>query len=278
MQNFNPVVQDSIYDPNSPSSMSLALFESHGSKIVGSLFLASGEGLHPVIILLHGFPGNEVNFDLAHVFRRQGFNVLVFHFRGCWGSDGDYSWKNCNEDTQAAVDFLKSDYARENFRVDGSKIILAGHSMGGFAALYTSIFNDGIKNVVSIAGFNSGAFGDILESSRLIYDYSLQTIISSIPFIRNATAESLLDEYIANRREWNLLNYIDKLSQKKLLLIGAMHDMIAPTDIHHKPLVERLEKEKAEMQSSILECGHSFADKRIELAQLISDWLYKINF
>ena len=289
MNDFDPVVQDKPGDPKFPASMSPVLFESGGSKLFGTMFIASGEGPHPVILLLHGFPGNEVNFDLAHILRRQGFCVLVFHYRGCWGSGGNYSWKNLTEDVEVAVNFLKEDFTSEKFRIDKNKIVLAGHSMGGFAALYNSLFHDEIKNVFSIAGFNSGAFGEILAVNKMIYDYSVQTIQPAIEFVRNTTAEKLMDEYIEHKNEWNFLNHIEKLSLKNLLLIGAKYDMIAPLDIHHIPLVEKLsafannEILKTSMQakiveSHILESGHSFSDKRIELAKIISNWLTKINF
>jgi len=299
MQNFDPITQDTQYDVKYPASMPLVLFESNGSKLLGTMFVTSGGGPHPTIILMHGFPGNEFNHDLAHVFRRQGFNVLIFHYRGCWGSEGDYSWKHLIEDAESAIDYLKTDSAREKYRVDVGKIILAGYSMGGFAALYSSLSHDEIKNVVSIAGFNSGAFGEVLENSKEIFDYSLQAIEFSINFVRNTSAEKLLNEYITNKKEWNLLNHIDKLSKKNLLLIGAKYDMTAPLYIHHNPLVDRLKEheEKLKTQNSksetgnskseirnpklethILESGHSFADRRIELARIISNWLSRINF
>jgi pimeloyl-ACP methyl ester carboxylesterase len=31
----------------------------------GQFYLAGGEGPHPTLVLLHGFPGNEQIFDLA---------------------------------------------------------------------------------------------------------------------------------------------------------------------------------------------------------------------
>ncbi len=278
MQNFDPVTQDPKYDASYPASMPLVLFESHGCKLLGTMFTTSGEGPHPTIILMHGFPGNEFNYDLAHVFRRQGFNVLIFHYRGCWGSEGDYSWKHLVEDADSAIDYLKTDFAREKYRVDTNKIILAGYSMGGFAALYSSLFHNEIRNVISIAGFNSGAFGEVLESSKEIFNYSAQTIEFSINFVRNTSTEKLLNEYIANKKEWNFLNHIEKLSHKNLLLIGAKYDMTAPLYIHHNPLIEKLESGNSKMESFVLVCGHSFADRRIELARIISNWLYKLNF
>jgi len=274
MLTFDPVTQDQPNDPNYPASMHPVMFESGGCKILGTMFNASGEGAHPVIILLHGFPGNEVNYDLAHTLRRQGFNILVFHYSGCWGSEGDYSWKNLAEDTQAAINFIKSDKTAKNFRIDRERIILAGHSMGGFAALYCSIFHDEIKNVISMAGFNSGGFGEILAGNKMIYEYSVQTIEYSSKFVKNTSAQKLLNELIENKNEWNLLKFIDKLKEKNLLIIASKYDNTAPAEIHHIPLVNALKQNNAKnLEDHILETGHSFSDKRIELARIISKWL-----
>jgi len=279
MNSFDPVTQDPIYiNREFPSSMVPVTFENRGYKILGTMLLAANEGLHPTIILLHGFPGNETNLDLAHVFRRQGFNVLIFHYRGCWGSDGDFCWKNLTEDLDAAVKFIKTDESKEKFRVDSRKIILIGYSMGGFAALYYSIFHDEIKNIVSIAGFNSGAFGEILKLNKEIYLQGIEKIKGAISFVKNTSAENLLNELIEYKDEWNLLSYVSKLSLKNLLLIGAKYDTTAPLEIHHLPLVTSLRLINVEnFEEYILECGHSFLDKRIQLAKIISNWLTKIE-
>ncbi|MGK9476869.1 alpha/beta hydrolase family protein [Melioribacter sp. OK-6-Me] len=278
--NYDPVVEDpKYYDTEFPSSMLPVVIESYGYKLIGTYFLAAGKGPHPIIILLHGFPGNEVNFDLAHVFHRQGFNVLIFHYRGCWGSQGDYSWENLTRDLESAVNFIKQNHKNDKFRLDSTRIILVGHSMGGFAALYYSIFHDEIKNVVSIAGFNAGAFGELLKINKEIFDLSLEKIKFFATIVKNTSAEKLLGELISNMNEWNLLKYSSKLSLKRLLIIGAKYDTTAPLEIHHLPLVTSLRLAGAEkLEENVLECGHSFADSRIELARIISNWLKKIRF
>lgn len=279
MQTLDPVTQDPVeIDTEYPASMLPVVFENHGCKLFGTMFLAQGEGPNPVIILQHGFPGNEVNYDLAHVFRRQGLNVFVFHYRGCWGSEGDYSWANLLNDTDAAIQFMQTEFAREKFRVDGNKIILIGHSMGGFSSLYNSVYHNEIKHIATMGEFNCGSFGEILEINKVIFDYSVQAMEPAITFIRNTSAESLLNECIKNKTEWNLLNHLEKLKEKNLLLIGAKYDNIAPLEFHHIPLVGALKLLKAEkIEDHILTCGHSFSDKRIELARIISNWLKKTN-
>ncbi|MFZ5746313.1 MAG: alpha/beta hydrolase family protein [Pseudomonadota bacterium] len=49
---------------------------------------ASGGAPKPMVLLLHGLPGSEHNFDLAQAIRRIGRNVLTFTYRGAWGSQG----------------------------------------------------------------------------------------------------------------------------------------------------------------------------------------------
>jgi len=70
------------------------------------LYLASGVGPHPTVLMLHGFPGNEKNLDLAYSIRRAGWNVLVPFDRGAWGSGGAFSFNHTLEDAQASIDFL----------------------------------------------------------------------------------------------------------------------------------------------------------------------------
>lgn len=279
MQNFDPITQEVLNDPEYPATLVPATFQSNGCKILGTMFMASGNGPHPVILLLHGFPGNEVNYDLAHIFRRQGFNVFVFHYRGSWGSEGNYLWKQTIEDTAEAIKFLKSDLAKEKYRIDGNKIILVGYSMGGFAALYSSIFHDKINNITFLAGFNAGLFGEIIGNNKGLFQYSANTILPSMDFVKCESAEILLTEMVDNQAEWNLINHIEKLSQKNLLIISALNDSTAPIEIHHKPLVGALKLAGAKnVEEHILETSHSFSDKRLAIAKIICTWLDKIKF
>ena len=85
------------------------------------------------MLLLHGCPGLEKNLDLAVRLRDRGWNSLLFHYRGCWGSAGRYDLRTIPRDVTAAVDYLAG-YPR----VDPGRIAVLGHSMGGWAALVTA--------------------------------------------------------------------------------------------------------------------------------------------
>ncbi|MDQ7817885.1 MAG: alpha/beta fold hydrolase [Melioribacteraceae bacterium] len=279
MIGFDPVTQDAPNDPKFPASMQPLTFNSHGCKLLGTFFFASGEGLHSTVLLLHGFPGNEVNYDIAHAVRRMGYNVMVFHYRGCWGSEGEYLWTNLVQDTDSAIQFLKSGEAGEKYKVDRNKIVLIGHSMGGFAATYNSTKYDDIKNVASLAGFNAGLFGEFIEGNNELIQFSADTMQPAMEFVKCESAVTLLNEMISNKKEWNLLNHLDTLSGKNWLIVSSKYDTITPLEIHHKPLVGALKMSgAANFEEHILETGHSFSDSRIKLTRIICEWLSQLKF
>ena len=98
------VISDPRPDPAYPATMASPDIPSHGAKMYSVIFIASGAGPHPTVLMLHGFPGNEKNLDLAYFIRRAGWNVLVPFYRGAWGSGGSFSFNHTLEDAQASID------------------------------------------------------------------------------------------------------------------------------------------------------------------------------
>src|SRR4051812_8462390 len=94
-------------DPSSaiqpPASMVEIAIDSGGARLNGLIYLAAGPGLHPLVIFLHGYPGNEKNLDLAQAARRAGYHALYVDYRGVWGSGGTFSFSNGLEDTKTVL-------------------------------------------------------------------------------------------------------------------------------------------------------------------------------
>src|SRR5262249_25730032 len=107
-------------------------FSSDGHRLLGTLYLARGAEPKPTVLLLHGCPGLQQNGDLAVALRDRGWNSLVFHYRGSWGSGGRYDLRTIPADVTAAVDHLSSGAYPQ---VDPRRLVVAGHSLGGWAAL-----------------------------------------------------------------------------------------------------------------------------------------------
>ena len=119
-----------------PAAMETFQLPSHGAQLNALTYIAAGAGPHPVVVLLHGFPGNEKNLDLAQTIRRAGWDVLYFDYRGSWGSPGDFSFTHSAEDVASALAYLRDPANSAKLRADPKRIVLIGHSMGGFMTAY----------------------------------------------------------------------------------------------------------------------------------------------
>jgi acetyl esterase/lipase len=105
------------------------------------LYQASGPGPHPTALLLHGLPGNEQNLDCAQSLRRSGCNVLTIHYRGSWGSPGAFTIANCLSDAAAALKWLRDAANDRKLRIDPRRLVVVGHSVGGFVAAHLASEN-----------------------------------------------------------------------------------------------------------------------------------------
>ena len=277
--NFDPVTQDPPEnDGKSPASVRTFTIESSGKKLIGSILIAGGDEFHPTVILLNGFPGNDTNSDIAHSIRRAGYNVVNFNYRGSWGSEGEYSWSNCIEDSQVVINYFKSGEVKENYKSDPNKIVIVGHSMGGFISLMNMVIDPQLKHACSFAGFNFGLWANFIISDAEIKQMSLERMAESVSMLKGTSAEKLLSEMIENHEKWNLLNGAQSLTKKNVLLIAAKYDQLAPVQLHHTPLANVLQKSGTMFTQKILNTGHSFSDKRIELTREIINWLTNIEF
>src|SRR5580698_8925276 len=128
------ITTDPEPNPSAPTQNIETVIDSHGSHIMGVFLLASGAQPHPTVILLHGFPGYEQNIDLAQSLRRDGWNVLAMHYRGAWGSEGAFSFTHCVEDAGAMLAYVLDPANVAKFHIDPRRIVVVGHSMGGFLA------------------------------------------------------------------------------------------------------------------------------------------------
>jgi len=145
-----------------PASMEGLHFRSAGANLNGVIYEAAGPGPHPTLLLLHGFPGNELNADIAQAVRRAGWNAVIFHYRGAWGSEGEFTFTHVLEDSAAVFAALHEPAFAKAHRVDPTRVSLYGHSMGGFSALLTGARTPEARCVASVAGANMGAMAPAL--------------------------------------------------------------------------------------------------------------------
>lgn len=271
---FDPISQDPPYDPEFPATSIELAIESHGATLHGVMYLASGGHPHPLILLLHGIPGHERNFDLAHILRRAGYHVAVVHYRGSWGSGGNYRLAHVLEDVEATLDYLKQPDFTQAHRIDPQHITLIGHSLGGWATLM-SLKRGLVRQGLAIASANFGLMGEMInDEPSIMRPMTTQLLETLVVPLQDVTAQDLVAELEAHADVWDYTQHIKALAKYRLHLIGASRDEIVPAGMYHQPFVTMLEKANpAQFTHTLMDTDHSFSDKRVALARDVLAWL-----
>lgn len=265
------VTADPPRDASHPARNAQLLVPSQGQGMNALFFLAAGDGPKPTMILLHGLPGNERNLDLAQAVRRAGWNVLTFTYRGAWGSPGAFSIAGAIEDSRAALAYLREPATLARYGVDPDRVVLAGHSMGGFAAALVGAGDRDVAGVILLDAWNAGATGTEVAQggapARAELERSLDDFGNSL---QGATPATIASELLDHRAAWNLVAAAPGLARHPVLSVYATYGGAT----ENRTLVEALSRVNgSRVTARELASDHSFSDHRIALAGAVVEWL-----
>ena len=228
-------------------------FDSHGCKLLGRMWLGKAEGPKPTVLLLHGLPGIDQNHDLAFALKNIGWNSLVFHYRGSWGSDGTYSLHNVLPDIDNALDFLKN-----HSEVDAENIVVCGHSLGGWAAVMTGARHPEVKGVISLAGV-----ADWSEMG-LPAEYAAENMA---PYLNGITGAKIVKE---KSHLEQATDHVTKLNGRPLLVVQGDQD--AAVHMSQSQRLKDLYPEHTMLQ--IIEgADHGYSWEREEMIGTVLKWV-----
>jgi pimeloyl-ACP methyl ester carboxylesterase len=248
---------------------------SHGGLLNAFVYVAAGVGPHPVVVLLHGFPGNERNLDLAQDIRRAGWDVLYFDYRGSWGSPGDFSFTHGIEDTAAAIDYLRSPAMARILRLDPSRIVLIGHSMGGFMAVQDAaadprILGIGLISASDIGGRTPQATDQEQSTIKMLSARYEQWGMAPMS---GCTPEGLAHETLANAAQWSFLAKVNSIKTRPILIVTS-DDAYARGDQAFAGALRRAGN--ARVSTLHLSTDHAYSDQRGPLSSAVLRWLATI--
>ena len=259
------VLSDPQPDKNLPPSIVGLTVPSHGIEMDATLYLAGGPGLHGVVLLLHGLPGYELNGDLAQSIRRAGWNVLMFHYRGTWGTAGKFSQSAAIEDVAEAVRFLRDPAQAAKYRNDPRQIVVIGHSLGGFLAGYDAGHDKKIRAVAMISAVNLGK----VNSDPGQREIRLRRWQAQLHPVRGASAAELFAEAEQHVKDWDYVQWSEALRQLPVLLVEADDQNLADMEA----LGVALQQKNSALTRVAIHSDHSFSDSRIALQETVVKWL-----
>ena len=270
MPSRDPAVTDPAPDAAHPTANKQVLIPSAGAGMNGLFLLASGEGPKPTVVLLHGLPGNERNLDLAQAIRRAGWNVLTFTYRGAWGSQGEFSIAHSVEDAGAAIAFLHRPEVTATYHVDPRRIVLAGHSMGGFAAAQYAAAHDDVAGLILLDAWNVGADARTCCTDAAKRAETVAGFDDLGHALVGADQESLTRELEHARPDWDLVTLAPRLARQRVLTVWANRGIAE----QNAALAEAMRKAGAtQLTTAHLPTDHAFSDHRIALARAVVAWL-----
>jgi pimeloyl-ACP methyl ester carboxylesterase len=258
------IFTDPRRDTAHPARMEVLHIPSGGVKINGVAYTASGAGRHPTFVFFHGLPGNEKNLDLAQAVRRAGWNAITVNYRGSWGSPGEFRFGNNLQDADAVLAYLADTANARALGIDPNRVVIAGHSMGGWVTALTAAHHPELLGAVLIST------ADMSRMSGMPRDQLVPFMADNLESLAGTSAEMMADELRSAPADWSFDAAAPRLSKSRLLVLTS-DDGLAP---HSNALVQRVRAlGNTRVTTRHVATDHSWSDRRIRLESEVLTWL-----
>ena len=261
------IFTDPPHDTKHPARVEVIHVPTGGVKINGVAYVAAGAGIHPTFVLFHGLPGNEKNLDLAQAVRRAGWNAITVNYRGSWGSPGEFRFEHNLEDADAVLAFLRDTANARALGIDTSRIVLAGHSMGGWVTVLTAAHDHRLLGAVIISAADMGLLGSQPRADVV------KRMEGDMESLAGGTPETFADDWIAGAPRWRFASAAPGLAHTKMLVLTADDPFASQAD-SLVAMVRRLGNDR--VTTLHVATDHSWSDQRIALESAVLRWLEKL--
>lgn len=199
-----------------------------GIKILGKIFFPNIDPprLYPVVIICHGIPGsgalrpiNDPGYeDLATKFAGLGFASVIFNFRGCGDSGGDFDILGWTRDLESVLEHISN-----TPYIDPSRIIIVGFSGGGAAAIYVSAHEEAVYGL-AVVGTPASFSIFRQDPTEIVNDFKKRGIIRNPDFPRD------VQMWMKHFEEIEPMHWIAHFKGEHLAVVHGEADELVPVD------------------------------------------------
>ena len=262
------IYTDPPHDAKHPARMEVLHIPSGGVKINGVAMVAAGAGLHPTFVFFHGLPGNEKGHDIAQAVRRAGWNAITVNYRGSWGSPGEYRFDHNLEDAAAVLAYLRDTATVRALAIDTTRIVVGGHSMGGWVAALTASRDARLRGAVLISAADIGRVGASMKR-----DEAVPFMADNMETLAGGGAETFADDLLAGAERRRMNHAAPGLVRLPLLVLTSDDGLAA----HSDSLVAAIKRlGGTRVSTGHAATDHSWSDKRVTLISAILRWLDRL--
>lgn len=259
------IYTDPPADKAHPAAMEVVHIPSGGVEINGVVYIPAGAGPHPTAVLCHGLPGNEKSLDLAQAMRRAGWTVITFNYRGSWGSPGDYRFAQNLQDADAVLAFARDPANAAKLRIDPKRLVIIGHSMGGWVTALTAAKDKGLIGAAMISAANLGRFATMPRDQL-----AAGMKVNGQEALTGTSPEIMADELIANAAAFDFMKGAPSLAATNLLILSSDDGLAPSTDA----LADAIRKGGGvKLRTLHVATDHSWSDARVRLQAEVLGWL-----
>ena len=256
---------DPPHDAKHPARMEVLHIPSGGVRINGVALVAAGAGAHPTFVFFHGLPGNEKGHDIAQAVRRAGWNAVTFNYRGSWGSPGDFRFDHTVEDAAAVLAYLRDTANARALGIDTTRLVVGGHSMGGWVAALVASRDARLRGAVLISAADIG-----LRGGSLTREEAVPFMADNMESLAGGTAATFADDLVAGAGHRRMTAAAPGLVRLPLLVMTSDDGLAS----HSDSLVAAIRRLGGRRVKAVhVATDHSWSDRRVMLISTVLRWL-----